>query len=95
MDFARYKASLAAPAPPAGLSPALAALWWERKGDWQRAHRCAQQQGDAAGAWVHAYLHRVEGDLNNASGWYRRAGKPPASVPPAEEWEAIARALLS
>jgi hypothetical protein len=95
MDFATYKSSLAEPAPPAGLDLAVEALWWEAKGDWQRAHHCAQQQGDAAGAWVHAYLHRVEGDRGNAAGWYGRAGRPVAALPLAEEWEAIARALLA
>jgi hypothetical protein len=94
MDFATYKSSIAADAPPAGLGPATEALWWDAKGDWQRAHRCAQRQGDADGAWVHAYLHRVEGDLRNAAGWYGRAGKPVSTAPLEEEWEAIARTLL-
>lgn len=94
MDFDAFKHSLAEPSPPEGLSPAIAALWWEKKGDWPRAHKCAQQQGDAGGAWAHAYLHRVEGDMNNATGWYGRAGKPVSTAPLAEEWESIARALL-
>lgn len=94
MDFAAFKSSLAAAAPPDGLAPAVQALWWEQKGDWDRAHTCAQQQGDAEGAWAHAYLHRVEGDLRNAGGWYGRAGKPVSSAPLEEEWESIARALL-
>jgi hypothetical protein len=94
MEFESYKNSLVEAAPPAGLAPAVMALWWEAKGDWHRAHQCAQQQADAEGAWVHAYLHRVEGDLRNASGWYRRAGKPVSEAPLPEEWEAIARALL-
>lgn len=94
MDFDAFTSSLGGAAPPEGLSLAAQALWWERKGDWPRAHTCAQQQGDAEGAWAHAYLHRVEGDLRNASGWYGRAGRPVASAPLAEEWETIARALL-
>jgi len=96
MDFESYRDSIAASAPPEGLRPAVEALWWDAKGDWPRAHRCVQQQADADGAWVHAYLHRVEGDLRNAGGWYGRAGKPVpvASVPLKEEWETIARALL-
>jgi hypothetical protein len=94
MDFETYKISLGAAVPPGGLGPAVEALWWEKKGDWQRAHHCAQQQGDADGAWVHAYLHRVEGDLRNATGWYGRAGRPVCAVPLPEEWETIARALL-
>ena len=94
MDFDTFKSSLDRTMPPDGLTPAVQALWWERKGDWNRAHTCAQQQGDAAGAWAHAYLHRVEGDMRNAGGWYGRAGKPVSAAPLEEEWEAIARALL-
>ena len=94
MDFATYKGSLAGDAPPAGLSMAVQALWWEAKGDWHRAHQCAQKQADAEGAWAHAYLHRVEGDLSNAGGWYHRAGRPVSTAPLREEWETIARALL-
>jgi len=94
MDLAAFKTSLADAAPPAGLAPALAGLWWDAKGDWDRAHECAQQRDDAAGVAVHAYLHRKEGDLSNAAYWYRRAGRPAASGPLDEEWEALAAALL-
>jgi hypothetical protein len=94
MDFDTYRSSVGQPAPPAGLAPAIEALWWEAKGDWHQAHKCAQQQADANGAWVHAYLHRVEGNLRNATGWYRRAGRPVSEEPLQEEWETIARALL-
>ena len=93
MDFTAYKDSVTGDAPPAGLGMAAQALWWAAKGDWHLAHRCAQQQADAEGAWVHAYLHRVEGDLTNAGGWYRRAGRPLSTAPVHEEWETIARAL--
>ena len=94
MDLASFKQSLDRDAPPAGLERALAALWREAKGDWDEAHRLAQAQDDADGAWVHAYLHRVEGDLPNAGYWYRRAGKPPSSAPLKREWDEIAGALL-
>ena len=94
MDFETYKTSLAQDAPPEKLSFAAQALWWEAKGDWHQAHQCAQKQPDAKGAWAHAYLHRVEGDLRNASGWYRRADKAPSDAPLREEWETIVRALL-
>jgi hypothetical protein len=94
MDLAQFKRSLDDDRPPAGLSLALQALWWDAKGDWAEAHRCAQAQDDAAGAWVHAYLHRREGDAANAGYWYRRAGKPAAADPLDSEREAIARALL-
>jgi hypothetical protein len=82
--------------PPRELDLALQALWWAGKGDWDRAHGCAQQrEGEPRCDWVHAYLHRVECDLANAGYWYRRAGKPVATVPPQDEWSAIAAQLLS
>jgi hypothetical protein len=95
MDLTEFKTLLMQERPPRGCSAALAALWWDAKDDWTRAHEAAQQQDDAAGAWVHAYLHRKEGDLDNARYWYRRAGKPAASDPLTREWEAIATALLA
>ena len=94
MDFAGFKQSTASAKPAKGLSQALAALWWDAKGDWDKAHECAQAQDDKAGCWVHAYLHRKEGDPTNAGYWYRRAGKAPATVSLTQEWDAIARALL-
>jgi hypothetical protein len=95
MDLAAFKASLADDRPPAALSHAAQALWWDAKGDWDKAHDCAQAQDDAHGAWVHAYLHRREGDLANAGYWYRRAGRTPQHGPLGPEWEAIARAVLT
>jgi hypothetical protein len=92
---AELQTSLAAADPPAGLDSALMALWHAAKGDWDKAHELAQSQEDATGAWVHAYLHRVEGDESNAGYWYRRAGKPHATAPLNEEWQEIATALLS
>ncbi len=94
MDLRTFKDSLNDDAPPEGVGRALQAMWHEKKGDWRRAHRLAQAQGDEIGAWVHAYLHRVEGDAANAGGWYRRAGKPRSSAPLNEEWEEIVSALL-
>lgn len=94
MDFAAFRKSLAEAAPPTGLSAAAQGLWWQGKGDWQEAHRAAQQQADAEGAWVHAHLHRVEGDLSNARFWYARAGRPASTAPFEEEWEEIAKTLL-
>ncbi|HZB93853.1 MAG TPA: hypothetical protein VE397_20560 [Stellaceae bacterium] len=95
MDLASFHRSLAEPAPPAGLGLALEALWWDAKGDWQKAHECAQARDDGQGAWVHAYLHRREGDAGNAAYWYRRAGKPVPSAALDEERAAIIEALLS
>ena len=94
MNLAAFRATIDDAAPPPGVSLALAALWWDAKGDWDRAHGCAQDQDDAAGAAVHAYLHRKEGDLGNAGYWYRRAGRPVASGALAAEWEALAAELL-
>jgi hypothetical protein len=95
MTFEEFQASLADAAPPAGAAPALQALWWQGKGDWQRAHELAQAADDPDGAWVHAHLHRVEGDLGNAGYWYRRAGQPVAGGALEAEWPAIAKALLA
>jgi hypothetical protein len=94
MDFQTFKASLSQDHPPAGLSASLKALWLDAKGNWDGAHDALQGQPDAGGpAWVHAYLHRVEGDLSNARYWYNRAGKPASTRPLVEEWDEIARAL--
>jgi hypothetical protein len=95
MDLAAFRASLAAPEPPPALGYALEGLWWDAKGDWNRAHACAQDQDDAAGAAVHAYLHRKEGDADNARYWYARAGRAPAADALAAEWERLAVELLA
>jgi hypothetical protein len=95
MQFEQFKSSLNGAAPPAGISGPAQALWWQAKGDWHQAHRCCQDSHDEKGAWAHAYLHRVEGDERNAGGWYQRAGKTPSSAPLEQEWEEIARALLT
>lgn len=94
MDLATFRASVDAPTPSDNLSHALQALWYDAKGDWQAAHEHAQAQDDRVGAWVHAYLHRKEGDLANAGYWYRRAQRPAASEALEAEWETIATALL-
>jgi hypothetical protein len=90
-----FRASLDQASPPAGLAPAIQALWWQGKGNWAKAHELAQAVDDADGAWVHAHLHRVEGDLGNAGYWYRRAGQPMADGPLEAEWAAITEALLT
>jgi hypothetical protein len=94
MNFAEFEASLDYATPPPNLGRALEALWWEAKGDWNKAHQLAQAQDDKDGAWVHAYLHRVEGDEGNAGYWYRRAGKHYSTDPLKDEWRAIAANLL-
>ncbi|HWT97910.1 MAG TPA: hypothetical protein VN229_09845 [Terriglobales bacterium] len=94
MDIASFRTSLDQPAPPNGLSFALQALWWDAKGDWTKAHEQAQAKEDAAGNWVHAYLHRKEGDLANAGYWYRRADRPVPQVGLEAEWAEIVTALI-
>jgi hypothetical protein len=95
VDLASFEASVTQTAPPHGLSDALQALWHERRGDWNRAHQIAQEIAGPDGAWVHAYLHRREGDPSNATYWYQHAGKPIARGPLDEEWAAIVEALLT
>ncbi len=96
MDLLSFKASLDQAVPPPGLPRPLVALWHAAKGDWDAAHKLVQaDEGEPSHDWVHAYLHRVEGDLSNAGHWYRRAGKPAASSALETEWAEIARALLA
>ena len=73
---------------------ALLALWWDAKGDWEKAHEIAQDVSDEDGAWVHAYLHRKEGDLGNAAYWYRQAGRAVARGDLRVEWEGIVGEML-
>src|SRR5271168_4808435 len=94
MSPSAFKRSLSSKNPPAGLSPALAALWWAGKDDWDKAHKIVMSEDGADCAWVHAYLHRVEGDLDNARYWYRRARRETAGGDLKTEWTAIAAALL-
>jgi hypothetical protein len=94
MTTADFKSSLLDAAPAPGVAPPLAALWWAAKGDWNNAHAIAQDNEGVDAAWVHAYLHRVEGDLGNAGYWYRRAGKPVATGPAEAEWEKMVSTLL-
>ena len=95
MTMSDFKATLARDRPPETLTPLLTALWLDAKGDWEGAHRVAQDVESDDGAWVHAYLHRKEGDTSNAGYWYRRAGKPAARVTLDQEWEEIVSALLT
>ncbi len=95
MTPAEFQRSLTKRTPPCGLSPALAALWWIGKNEWDKAHELAMIGEDVDCAWVHAHLHRVEGDLDNARYWYRRAGRAPATSELAAEWAAIIAALLA
>ena len=89
-----FRASLSGTAPAPSVEPPLSALWWAAKGDWDKAHKIVMNEETAEAAWVHAYLHRVEGDLGNAGYWYRRAGQPAAQDSLEAEWERIVSALL-
>jgi hypothetical protein len=94
MTVTDFLATLTSPGPPTGLSAPLTALWHDGRGDWAAAHRVAQDIDSADGAWIHAYLHRKEGDKDNAGYWYRRAGRPMPSESLDLEWRAIVTALL-
>jgi hypothetical protein len=102
MTIDEFRATVSQPAPSGGLSPLLTALWWDAKGDWNKAHNLADDVGnhaDAAGtrdaAWVHAYLHRKEGVESNAGYWYGQAGRPHSKLPFEAEWAEIAGYLLA
>jgi hypothetical protein len=94
VNVAGFIASLDGAAPAPGLNAPLAGLWWAGKGDWDQAHRIVQDDGGRDAAWVHAYLHRVEGDLGNAGYWYRQAGQVAAKDSLEAEWQRIAATLL-
>jgi hypothetical protein len=94
MTLDEFQQSLTATEPPAELTLALAGLWWDGKGDWTRAHESAQQDEGRDGSWVHAYLHRKEGDQGNATYWYSRAGKPVCREPLGAEWDSIVTHLI-
>lgn len=94
MTLETFKATLTESEPPKGISKLLTALWYEGKNDWNQAHIIAQDISTKDGSWVHAYLHRKEGDHGNAAYWYHRAGKPVAATSLQEEWDQIVSALL-
>jgi hypothetical protein len=94
VTFDEFKHSTTLSSPPAGLSSPLRALWHDGRGDWEAAHTVAQDIDGPDGAWIHAYLHRKEGDLPNAGYWYRRASRPVCKDSLGEEWNAIVRAML-
>src|SRR5690242_12598019 len=95
MSADMFETSLRHDKPPEDWSHALQALWWDARGDWERAHSLVQiDEADRECAWVHAYLHRKEGDLSNAAYWYRRAGHPMVTCSFDKESRAIAAVLL-
>ncbi len=96
MTFEEFKSAIAQGKPcPTSLPPALQGLWIDFQGNWDQAHQIVQNASDQDSAWVHAYLHREEGDLGNARYWYRRAGRSPSQDTLAAEWEEIAQQLCA
>ena len=95
MTLDELRAAVGSASPPSGVPATIVALWHDARGDWDAAHRVAQDVESPDGSWVHAYLHRKEGDLGNAGYWYRRAGRSAASGSLDDEWAAIAAALLT
>ncbi|MGB7137194.1 MAG: hypothetical protein WBD46_18050 [Acidobacteriaceae bacterium] len=90
-----FDASFASAAPPVGLPEPLQALWWEKKGDWSRAHGLVDELETTDAMAVHAHLHRRGGDLTNADYWYRRGGRAHFREGLEEEWNALVKALLA
>lgn len=96
MTLSVFKESLQDGIPPDPVSPALLALWWAKREDWAAAHEIVQaNERDPECNWVHGWLHRVEGDTDNARYWYRRAGHAMGHGDVMEEWQAIVIRLLS
>ncbi len=95
MKYHQFKESLSGTFPPEGLSDYLKALWYDGKGNWEKAHNIVQDISDTHAAWIHAYLHRKEGDIWNADYWYHKAGRERPAISLQQEWEFIVNALIS
>lgn len=94
MTLAEFRTTLSGINPPASLSAYLEALWYDGNNKWEKAHNIIQDINDSTAAWIHAYLHRKEGDVGNADYWYARAGKKRPDQSLQQEWESIVEALL-
>jgi hypothetical protein len=94
MNLSTFKESLSANEPPRNISVYLKSLWYDAKGDWDKAHQLIQDVDDKNASWIHAYLHRKEGDVANSGYWYSRAGKNRSSLSLEKEWEEIVTALV-
>lgn len=94
MTFEEFQKTLSSTTEPGDLPGHLQSLWYDARGDWNKAHSIIQNVEDKTAAWIHAYLHRKEGDIGNADYWYRRAGKTRPAITLNDEWENIVRALL-
>ncbi|MCO5239960.1 MAG: hypothetical protein M9904_07880 [Chitinophagaceae bacterium] len=95
MEFENFVSSLDDNDPPAFISAYLQSLWYDARGDWNKAHEMVQDIHDSKASHIHAYLHRKEGDVSNARYWYTRAGKPCPTVTLQEEWASLVKALLN
>ncbi len=94
MTYEEFNSSLTSGTPPENISVYLKALWYDGKNDWNKSHEIAQEINDKDGSWLHAYLHRKEGDTGNAGYWYRRSGKPMPAYSLEQEWKEIVRNFL-
>ena len=94
MSYEEFLLATKEKSPPDNISELLKSLWYDRSGSWDTAHRIAQEISSNAGSAVHAYLHRVEGDLGNAGYWYSRAGRDRYEGSLTEEWEALVKENL-
>jgi hypothetical protein len=94
MNIAAFQASVNNDQPQTDLSAPLEALWWDKKGDWSRAHQLVDELETPEAMAVHAYLHRKEGEQWNADYWYRRAGRTYYRIQLGDEWTALVQAFL-
>jgi hypothetical protein len=94
MTFEQFQQSLSLSLPPSAMPDHLKALWHDAKGDWQQSHDIIQDINDTNAAWIHAYLHRKEGDIWNADYWYSKAGKKRPTISLQQEWEMITNELI-
>ena len=94
MNLEEFKKSLSSSKPPENIASHLKALWYAGKDDWESSHNIAQDIHDKNGSWIHAYLHRVEGDTFNANYWYNKAGRRMPGYSYQQEWEEISLALM-
>ena len=94
MTFEQFQQSVSQSSPPSDISKHLESLWYDAKGDWEKSHNIIQDLSDSNSSWIHAYLHRKEGDIWNADYWYNRAGKTRPAITLDEEWEEIAKKMI-
>jgi hypothetical protein len=94
MNFEEFQKTLSANYPPEKISVYLQSLWYDARGDWNKAHEIIQDVEDKTASWIHAYLHRKEGDIGNADYWYYKADKKRPDLSIEKEWENIVQELL-